>query len=68
MFDEKVDQLSLTEHTVSFTIRCNRAAACIAEALTFNGLGFTLTTRYDETTNEWNFVAPRHALGTLRTL
>ena len=68
MFDEKVDQLNLTDTHVVFTVRSHYTAAYIAEALAWNAFAFDLKTRHDDTTNEWTFAAPRHALGTLRTL
>lgn len=68
MFDENVEELSLSDSHISFTVKCMYLASAISQTLTFNSVPHHVDTKHDETQNEWHFKAPRFALGILRTL
>lgn len=68
MFDDNVEELSLSESNCSFTVKCANLAAYIGHTLAFNGISFHVDTKHNETVSEWLFKTPHYAIGILRTL
>ena len=68
MFDENVEELTLTDTNVSFSVKCPHQAAYIAYSLAWNAVPFHVDSKITETANEWRYLVPRFALGILRTI
>lgn len=67
-FDDIVDEMSITDNSLSFTLRNMGCAADAAQILAIMCVPFHLDTKVLESASEWRFRAPSYALGILRNL